>query len=365
MLNSNNSVSAIKNNQERALLLSSLGITRDDWPLIEKLGGPDLFVKSDLFLKKLAQKKAHEPSLEKFLATMREGLDAFYEKDGFLIDTREIPQLGTIKNLPLVFFGRFQQALLKRRPCVALVGSRMADHIALKITHDLSAQLAERGICVVSGGAQGIDFAAHEGALSAGGSTIIVSGVACSFSKPDINPMLRALGLENQCVLFPYGPTQPQGKFMFVERNRYVAALADAVVVVQGNSGSGTLHTARFAQELNIPLFAIPGALNNPLSFAPNFLLSQGKARALIDIRQIEELFSEARPTISKKKVKEKPTEKISSALLKLLKDRGGLATMDELMLWSQRSYLSLQGELLEYEMEGLVVKRGAHYVVA
>lgn len=366
MFNLNNIVASIKNSQEKALLFSCLGITRGDWPLIEKLGGPDLFIESDLFLKKLEQKMVHEPIVGKFLTTLREGLDKFYEHDGFLIDTRDVPQLSTIKNLPLVFFGRFKQALLKQRPCIALVGSRMADHSALKITHHLSAQLADRGICVVSGGAAGIDFAAHEGAVSAGGSTIIVSGVACSFLKSDINPLLRGLGLENQCVLFPYGPTMPQGKYMFVERNRYVVALADAVVVVQGNSGSGTLHTARFAEELNIPLFAIPGALNNPLSFAPNSLLSQGKARALIDVQQLEELFSSTRH-VAKKKVKETSPlpEKLSSALLNLLKDRGGLATMDELMLWSQRPYLSLQGELLEYEMEGLVVKQGAHYVLA
>ncbi len=370
MLSIDQILTSIENDEEAALILSYLGIKWADEPLIMKLGGFQKFLKSDLLLRKLEQKIASD-SNAKFLATLRESLDRFYKEKGFLLTPHGSLGFWQIKNAPLVLFGHFNRAVLHEKNSVAIVGSRKAGGEALKWTRDLSSILAKCGLNIISGGANGVDFAAHEGAISAGGSTLIVSGVACSLSISDINGPLRALGLEKHCVLFPYGPTTPQGKFMFVGRNQYVVALAKAVVVVQGDKASGTLHTARFAKELGVALFAIPGALSNPLSFAPNQLLEEGSARALVDFDQ----FAAALVTKSPKPLKSQAkVEKEELAimnreplppLLKLLKDKGKQASMDELIIWSGRSYLSIQQDMLRFEMDGLVYKRGSQFVLA
>ena len=371
MLDLKNIFTIINTDEEAALLLSCIGINWSDWPLIMKLGGPQEFLRCALVAAKLKQKISKEPLLLRLLSSLREGLDRFYEEKGFLLSPGTSNIFSQLKNAPVLFFGRFNRALLEEKPSVAIVGSRTADSEAVKLARALGAVLAKRGITIISGGATGIDFAAHEGAIGALGSTVIVSGVACSFEVSDIGGRLRALGLLNQCVLFPYGPTTPQGKFMFVERNKYVAALADAVVVVQGNQSSGTLHTARFAKELNVPLFALPGAINNPLSFVPNLLLSEGSARAVVDFDQFADslVTKSAKPLKSQAKV-EKSGSVFASAellppLLKLIKDKGKQASMDELIVWSGRSYLSIQQDMLRFEMDGLIFKRGSQFVLA
>ncbi|MBK9031240.1 MAG: DNA-protecting protein DprA [Myxococcales bacterium] len=145
-------------------------------------------------------------------------------------------------------------------PAVALVGSRAVRAEAARTAAALAAHAAGHGATVVSGGAIGVDTAAHRGALAAGGVTVVVLGTGIDVVYPDRNHGLFADVIRGGGALlsmFPRG--QPPRRGHFVARNAVIAALADVVVVVAAERGSGSLHTARAATRLGRRLVAVPG----------------------------------------------------------------------------------------------------------
>jgi len=144
-------------------------------------------------------------------------------------------------------------------PAVAIVGSRKADEYGLEMTLHLSRALAGAGINIISGGAIGIDRAAHEGALDAGGRTTVVLGSGLAVPHPRSNRDLFDRVIETGSVIISEYPVGvPAAKRFFPERNRIIAALADAVVVMQAGKVSGALITATWATGMRIPVFATP-----------------------------------------------------------------------------------------------------------
>ncbi|MBL6975638.1 MAG: DNA-processing protein DprA [Deltaproteobacteria bacterium] len=144
-------------------------------------------------------------------------------------------------------------------PAVAMVGSRKADAYGRDMSYRLGRALGQAGVVVVSGGALGIDRAAHEGALDGGGRTLVVMGGGLAVPHPPSNLPLfdRALSAGSGLVSeHPVG--KPASRWTFPRRNRLIAALSDAVVVVQAARVSGALITADWALSLERPLFAVP-----------------------------------------------------------------------------------------------------------
>jgi DNA processing protein len=143
---------------------------------------------------------------------------------------------------------------------VAIVGTRRPSPEAAHFARELAHTLAREGRVIVSGGAQGIDAEAHRGALEAGGVTIAVLGVPLDRPYPMANlPLFRAI-TERGAVLSEYPAEALVYPARFLERNRLIAALARAVVVVEAPARSGALSTAREARKLERPLFAVPSA---------------------------------------------------------------------------------------------------------
>ena len=146
------------------------------------------------------------------------------------------------------------------RGAVAIVGTRYADEAALEFTHSLAAALARAGRAVVSGGAGGIDAAAHRGCLEAGGRTVAVLATGFARAYPAQHAGLFAtIAAQGALVCEQRDPRELAGR-SFLERNRLVAALADAVVVVQAPARSGALSTAHWARQLRRRLFVVPAA---------------------------------------------------------------------------------------------------------
>ncbi len=161
-------------------------------------------------------------------------------------------------------------------PIVAIVGSREANDDGLDFAESLAAGLAAANVAIVSGLAAGIDAAAHRGALNAGGRSGAVLGTGLDRCYPaehaTLQEELRAsLGLMSE---LPPGSSERRGTF--AARNRIVAALADAVVVVQGRKDSGALITAADAKKIGVPLGAVPWDPRDELSQAPNALIRKG-----------------------------------------------------------------------------------------
>ncbi len=166
---------------------------------------------------------------------------------------------------------------IPRGPCVAVVGTRRASPEAIGFTERMARDLARGGATVVSGGADGIDAAAHRGAVLGGGRTVVVQAAGLDAPYPRSNAGLFAKILETGGAwVSETPPSQRPEKWRFLARNRLIAALADVVVVVQAPARSGALSTARAAQALGRPLLAVPGAPWDPRAEGVLELLAQG-----------------------------------------------------------------------------------------
>lgn len=178
---------------------------------------------------------------------------------------------------------------------IAIVGSRSADAASRRFAADLAGDLATAGMAIVSGGALGIDTAAHEGALAAGGSTAAVLGSGFDHIYPEANRDLFDRIARRGAVLTELSPEQPPTRWTFPKRNRIVAALSSAVVIVQAGERSGALITAGIARELGVPVGAVPQAAGDPAGRGCNQLLRTGAA-IVENARDVLALLKGARP---------------------------------------------------------------------
>ncbi len=163
------------------------------------------------------------------------------------------------------------------RPTVAVVGTRAPSEGARARAQVLGEVLAREGVCVISGLALGIDGAAHQGALAGGTPTVGVLGGGHRRFFPRRNRDLAAAIVEaGGAVLSPFAPDEPARPGQFLQRNGIVAALADAVVVVEAAERSGALNTAGWAADLGIEVLAYPGDVDRPKAAGCNALIRDG-----------------------------------------------------------------------------------------
>lgn len=174
-------------------------------------------------------------------------------------------------------------------PALAVVGSRDADHYGVELSACLGAAAASVGATLVSGGAAGVDHAAHEAALAAGGRTVVVlgTGLAAGLRRDPWLPECVASG--RGAVVSELLPDAAGAQWTFPDRNRLIAAWGDAIVVVQAGRKSGTLYTARHGREYGRPVFAIAGDVGMPLTEGVHDLLAEGGARLLRSPLDLEE----------------------------------------------------------------------------
>ncbi|HYV66469.1 MAG TPA: DNA-protecting protein DprA, partial [Myxococcales bacterium] len=178
----------------------------------------------------------------------------------------------------------------KRR--VALVGARAADEPALRLSRRLAEGLAALGIEVVSGGARGVDAEAHAGALWGGGSTVAVLGTGVDVAYPPENAALfDRIAAGGGAVVSEVPPGTPPSPQNFPRRNRTIAGLAHATVVVRATAESGALITAKHAASSARPVFAVPGEAGEPLAAGPHHLLASGAAAPIRSAEEIARLL--------------------------------------------------------------------------
>jgi DNA processing protein len=162
-------------------------------------------------------------------------------------------------------------------PAVAIVGSRAPSDAGRRRARALAGDLARSGICVVSGLALGIDGAAHEGALAAGAPTVgVLGGGHAHFFPPGNRELAGRIVTLGGAVVSPYAPEVVPQPWQFLARNAVIAALADAVVVVEAAARSGALNTAGHAGDRGIPVLAFPGDVDRPKAAGCNALIRDG-----------------------------------------------------------------------------------------
>ena len=250
--------------------------------LLEELGGDPraIFAVSG---NRLGAVKGVGPAISRTLAQWSEHFDLAREEKKLadtgatFITTRDdaYPKLlRQIHDPPIGLYRKGAYAF--EHPCIAIVGSRRTTLYGQAVARKLGAELAERGFCVVSGLARGIDTAAHEGALSVGGRTAAVLGTGLDLIYPPENLDLYRRIAETGAILseFPFGRRADRQSFAM--RNRIVAGICEAVVVTESDVDGGAMITARFAGEQGRLIFAVPGRIDQPSSHGCHQLIRDG-----------------------------------------------------------------------------------------
>lgn len=223
---------------------------------------------------------------EKGLALLRHALadearllDGLAKKKMALVlreDAQYPPLLRQIAHPPHLLYVYGETDLTDRFP-VAVVGTRRASAYGLTHTREIAAELAQTGVCVVSGLALGIDAAAHTGALDGGGRTVAVLGGALDKPYPQENePLMRRILENGGSVVSEYAPGTPPSRYSFLQRNRIIAGMSLGTLVTEGPRRSGALNTATRTLESGREVFALPGNVDSPGAQLPNMLISEG-----------------------------------------------------------------------------------------
>jgi DNA processing protein len=176
---------------------------------------------------------------------------------------------------------------------VAVVGSRAATAYGNGIAADLAADLVEQGVTVVSGGAFGIDVAAHRGALAAGGPTVCVLANGVDVAYPPGHASIFESLAKDQLLVSELPPAAHPTRVRFLARNRLIAAMSRGTVVVEAALRSGARNTAGWALGCGRPLMAVPGPVYSRASTAPHLMIRNGQAVLVTSAAEILELISD------------------------------------------------------------------------
>jgi DNA processing protein len=240
-----------------------------------------------------------------------------------------------------------------RRPSVAIVGTRAATPYGNRLAHTFARDLGAAGCCIVSGLALGIDSAAHEGALEAGASTVGVLGSGHGRFFPRRNLALAERMLAAGAVLSPFPPEQCAEPWHFLARNAIVAALADAVVVIEAPARSGALNTASWAAP-RIPVLAVPGDVDRAHVAGCHALIRDGAilARNAADVLEVLQIPGLPSPPAQ--------VERGGNAGKLLRALREGESDLDTLVAATGIAPAQALAELAMLELEGVIERRGA-----
>ncbi len=258
--------------------------------------------------------------------------------------------LAEIPDPPPVLFLRGRA--LGDEPAVALVGSRAATAVGLETARFISRGLAEAGVNVVSGFARGIDTAAHEAAIEAGGPTVAVFACGVDVCYPRSNSALLKRLLELGTAVSEHVPgTEPQ-PFHFPVRNRIIAGLSSVVVVVEAAEKSGSLITARLANEYGRDVGAVPGPVLTPSFAGGNALLKDGAilVRSAADVLAELPGMLKGTPTQASLPLVSAEASSVHDAL-----DAVRGTDADALLSATRLTPSRLASALAELELEGLV----------
>ncbi|HSL17796.1 MAG TPA: DNA-processing protein DprA [Methylomirabilota bacterium] len=240
--------------------------------------------------------------------------------------------------------GLFVRGELRPAPVVAVVGSRRATAYGRQVARLLAEELAAAGVIVASGMARGVDAAAHEGALAGGGATWAVWGTGPDTVYPAEHRALASAIAAAGALITEYLPGTPPRRHHFPERNRILAGLASAVVVVEAAARSGALITARLALDEGREVLAVPGSILSEVSVGPNTLLHLG-ARPMLTPRDVLD-------AIGHPAAEGRSRPAAAHPLLEHL-DAGESVTADELVARSGLGISEVHGALLELELAG------------
>ena len=269
-------------------------------------------------------------------------------------DSRYPNCLLNVQNHPVIISVRGNVSTLSKK-CISMVGTRHSTVAGMNFISDLAQAFAEHNFAVVSGMAMGTDTAAHVGALHANGDaqTIAVLAGGVDYIWPLENESLYYEILERGAVIseMPVGmiPT-PQH---FVQRNRWIAAISDKLIIGEADAKSGSMTTARFAIDYKKQVFAVPGHPSDPRSTGPNSLIKKGEATLCMSVNDF---------FVDKEATKNEKNSHHENEIL----DKLGMIPVSESVLANlvKKSVSEIKAGLVVLELQGLIRKQDGGYVL-
>ena len=289
-------------------------------------------------------------------------------------DPRYPPQLTDLSHPPAGLFAkgdleRLDDLLLT--PRVTIVGTRRATAYGVRAAREFAAAFASRGMAVISGMALGIDGRSHEAALEARGLTMAVLGCGVDIVYPPLHSELYGRIVGKGLVMSELPPGTGPSKWTFPNRNRLLAALGDALLVVEGGVTSGAMQTAEQAAQLGRPVFALPGSIYADGHRGCNLLIRDGATPAVDVEATVEEFLLQTRiergerrppqPEGGEGRYFQDPLTALAAAgreaILEALDDRAH--SVDALVMRTGMAARRLTAALAELELAGLVTRAG------
>ncbi|UCC44715.1 MAG: DNA-processing protein DprA [Candidatus Zixiibacteriota bacterium] len=271
--------------------------------------------------------------------------------------------LETLPDRPAVLF-RIGEAIPSDEKIIAIVGTRHATEKGRLFTSRIAGDLARSGLVIASGMAEGIDSAAHRGAIDAGGKTIAVWGTSLDIIYPPSNKSLAGEIRQGGAVYSEYLPGTSPERTTFPERNRIISGISAGVVVVEAGFRSGALITAKCALDQGRELFAVPGRPGVDNSEGTNALIKKG-ATLLTSAEDIFDQLPRLRGEVSSKKFKAMTDmTDMERKMIGLLED--GPQQIDQLSRKAALPVSELLGFMLALEMKGIVQElSGKRFILA
>lgn len=267
--------------------------------------------------------------------------------------------------LPAIFEGLWTAGSLDglERPCVAVVGTRAASAYGKALARRFGSDLGAAGCCVISGLALGIDACAHEGALAAGAPTVgVLGGGHREFFPPHNAGLAERIVAAGGAVLSPYAPDEPAFPHQFLQRNGVVAALADAVVVIEAPARSGALNTAGWAAG-RVPVFAVPGDVDRAHVAGCHALIRDGAILARSPQDVLDDMqWAAPPPRASRAAAEQLPLDPLHARIVQELAD--GELSPDDLCARLQATPAATLAALSVLELGGVVEARGARFAL-
>lgn len=254
----------------------------------------------------------------------------------------------------LYFIGKMPET---RRPAVAIVGSRKPTNYGKEVTYKLAYDLAKRGIIIISGLALGVDGIAHRAAIDAGGITMAVMANGVDTIYPGAHTSLaKDILRTGGAIISEYEPGVQAREFQFLERNRIVSGLSDAIIITEAAIRSGTLSTAAHALEQGREVFVVPGNITSPLSAGCNNLIKQGA----YPITCSQDVIDIIAPQLTKKQsLLPLGNTPLESKIIELL--QSGVRDGDELQTASESNVSEFSRTLTIMEISGTIRSLGGN----
>ena len=275
----------------------------------------------------------------------------------FFLDPDYPKRLKNCIDSPVMLYFK-GNADLNKQKIISIVGTRSATEYGKEMCHQLICDFAEDQVLIISGLAYGIDSCAHRKAIEAGIPTVGVLGHGLDRIYPFQNKGLAEKMIKQGGLLTDFRSGTKPDRENFPKRNRIIAGIADAIVVVEAAGKGGALITADIANSYNRDVFAVPGRIGDPFSEGPNALIKQNKAALIQSAKDIKYIMGwtekEHCQVLKQRKIFLEMTRE-EEILVALLSEKGELP-IDELMLQSGLSMSKCSVALLNLEFEDIVI---------